>query len=241
MSIQNGYHEFRTGNVGPPTPCCDIKLVDVPEMGYHTSNAVPRGEIAVRGPNVALGYYKREEQTREVFMDDGWFMTGDIGQINEDGTLSVIDRRKNIIKLDHGEYIALEKLESVYGNSPFVSPNGVCVYADPFSSYPVALVLPQQMYAENWARANKIQFSDFSNLCRDKCLQNAVLQSLQQEARNANLKQFEVVREVRCLDEEWTPENGVLTAAMKIKRSEIAQRYKAALDEMYPDKPVQLK
>ena len=99
----------------------EIKLVSVPDMKYLVTDPEPRGEIAIKGNNITLGYYKQEQLTKEAYGEDGYFYTGDVGCLHKDGTFSIIDRKKNLVKLAHGEYIALEKLEAVYGSSPFVS------------------------------------------------------------------------------------------------------------------------
>ena len=88
--------------------------MDVPEAGYFATNKPSQGEIWVRGPNIAKGYYNRPKETKESFTDDGWLKTGDIGQWEKSGTLKLIDRKKNLIKMLNGEYIALEKVDPVY-------------------------------------------------------------------------------------------------------------------------------
>ncbi|XVF36903.1 hypothetical protein REPUB_Repub19eG0098900 [Reevesia pubescens] len=103
------------GRVGSPLPCSFIKLIDWPEGGYLTSDSpMPRGEIVVGGPSVTLGYFKNEEKTKEVYKVDErgmrWFYTGDIGQFHADGCLEIIDRKKDIVKLQHGEYVSLGKV-----------------------------------------------------------------------------------------------------------------------------------
>jgi long-chain acyl-CoA synthetase len=107
--------KFSTGNVGHPLPSCEVMLESVPEMKYDAtpdekSGKRPEGEICIRGNNVTAGYYKNQEKTDEEWRD-GWFHTGDVGRFNKDGTISVIDRKKNLIKLSQGEYVALESLE----------------------------------------------------------------------------------------------------------------------------------
>lgn len=100
------------GNVGAPMPCAHIKLVDVPELNYFAKN--DQGEICARGPALMKGYYKEPEKTRETIDKDGWLHTGDIGQWDPEGRLKIIDRKKHIFKLAQGEYVAPEKIESIY-------------------------------------------------------------------------------------------------------------------------------
>ena len=103
-------HDLSTGSVGPPLRCCEILLREWKEGGYSPKNEVPQGEVLVHGANVALGYYKNEEKTQEDFIvvnGKRCFATGDIGEFRTDGSLRIIDRKKDLIKLGHGEYISL--------------------------------------------------------------------------------------------------------------------------------------
>ncbi|KAL6986398.1 Long chain acyl-CoA synthetase 4 [Sarracenia purpurea var. burkii] len=105
------------GTVGPPVPNVDVCLESVPEMGYDALSSTPRGEICLRGETLFSGYHKREDLTKEV-MVDGWFHTGDVGEWQPNGSMKIIDRKKNIFKLSQGEYVAVENLENVYGLVP---------------------------------------------------------------------------------------------------------------------------
>lgn len=95
--------------VGPLETCMECKLVDVPDHGYFTNTVPPQGQILFRGPSVTAGYLNREEETAELFDEDGWLRTGDIGEFDAFGRLRIIDRVKNLVKTLNGEYIALEK------------------------------------------------------------------------------------------------------------------------------------
>ncbi|KAL0478613.1 long chain acyl-CoA synthetase [Acrasis kona] len=232
--IQNGYHSFSTRSVGPPVPCCEIKLLSAPELNYTVHDKpYPRGEVLVRGTNVSAGYYKRPEITKDVFTSDGWFKTGDIAQINPDGTFTLIDRRKNLIKLAHGEYIALERLESVYGNSPFVMPSGVAVFADSYQNFPVAVVLPQMTYVKSLK-----EYADMTNeqIIANEGLRKTILEDLKRVGREGGLKKFEFIQDVALAGDLWTPENGMLTAAMKLKRDQLLQKYSSQINKMYKKK-----
>jgi long-chain acyl-CoA synthetase len=109
-----------SGHVGGPLSCIRVKLRDIPEMSYLSTDENPRGEILFYGNSIFKGYYKNEEKTAEALID-GWLATGDVGSIFPNGSIKVIDRAKNIFKLSQGEYIAPEKLENIYIQSPYVA------------------------------------------------------------------------------------------------------------------------
>jgi len=220
------------GAVGAPLPGAEIKLIDVPEMGYLSSNEPQRGEVWIKGPMVATrGYYKKPEQTAEAFKAGGWFATGDVGQFNTNGTLEIIDRVKNLVKLSHGEYIPLESIESKLKTSPLV--DNICVYADSSEAFPIAIVFPAKQKLTEYATSKNLPDAhDFNALCEQRACRDAVLQSLNQVARASKLKSFEVPKDVLLTPEEWTPEN-YLTAAMKLKRAPLTAHFKAELAEMY--------
>ena len=222
--------DFVRGSSGPPLPSTRIKLVDVPEMNYlHTSNP-PQGEIWIGGANVSSGYYKSPEETAKAFVD-GWFRTGDVGEWTPQGTLRIIDRIKNLIKPPHGEYVALESIESRYRNCPFVEH--ICTYVDSTHNEVVAIITPNKLAVEAWARKNNVDTSDWGVLCHKPELSTAILKDLQATGRKFKLKSIEMVRAVHIVADEWTPDNDMLTAAQKLKRNNVVHRYRKQIDDMY--------
>lgn len=217
---------------GAPLPCVELKLRDVPDMGYLATNLpYPRGEVCIRGPTVAQGYYKLREQTLEAFGEDGWFATGDVGEFRDDGTLAIIDRKKNLVKLAHGEYIALEKMENRYKDSVLVE--NVCVYGDSNREYPVALVVPNRVALQKWADEKKIPHDSIEHLIQSKEAQKHLLEAIVAAARKAHLKEIEIVKSVALVTDEWTPDNNLLTAAMKLQRAKIYAKYKDLIEQLY--------
>ncbi|KAL5983427.1 hypothetical protein ACLOJK_017512 [Asimina triloba] len=169
------------GTVGVPSVYSEVRLEEVPEMGYSPLADPPRGEICARGKTVFSGYYKNPELTKEV-IKDGWFHTGDIGEINSEGILKIIDRKKNIFKLSQGEYVAAEYLEKTYGSTPII-----WVYGDSFRSALVAVVVPQADNTKKWADMNGYTAS-LSELCSFEQLRNYVLSDLESTAERNKVK-----------------------------------------------------
>ncbi|XP_020110307.1 long chain acyl-CoA synthetase 9, chloroplastic-like [Ananas comosus] len=230
------FDDTSVGRVGAPLPCSYIKLIDWPEGGYLiTDSPMPRGEIVIGGPNVTVGYFKREAKTKESYKVDErgmrWFYTGDIGRFHPDGCLEIIDRKKDIVKLQHGEYVSLGKVEAVLIGSPYV--DNVMVYADPFHSYCVALVVAARSELENWASKQGIKYGDFSDLCQKQEAVDEVLRSLVKVAKQANLDKFEIPSKIKLLHEPWTPESDLVTAALKLKREVIRKVFADDLASLY--------
>ncbi|BGP14781.1 hypothetical protein JCM10213_001852 [Rhodosporidiobolus nylandii] len=224
------FHAYHT--VGCPVPSCEIKLVDVEDAGYKSTNTPPQGEIWIRGPSVTKGYYKREDLTKEAWTEDGWFKTGDVGQWNANGTLSVIDRKKNLVKLAGGEYIALERLESTYRACEYVA--AIMVHADSNANRPMAVIYPHEQNLKKLASEQGNSASDIATLAKDSKIRDAVLKSLNAAGKKAGFKPLEMLQTVVITDEEWTPHNGLLTAAQKLNRKEILKKYKKEVDACYP-------
>merc|ERR1719192_1616642 len=141
------------GKVGAPMAGMEIKLVNWEEGNYLVKDSPrPRGEIIIGGPTVAKGYFKNEKITEENFFTEGgkrWFRTGDVGELFEDGTLRIIDRKKDLVKLQLGEYVSLGKVESQLKTHPLVE--NICVYGDSYQPYTVAVMVPAKDQIEKFA------------------------------------------------------------------------------------------
>eukprot|EP00605_Chrysophyceae_sp_TOSAG23-4_P000537 GSChrysophyteH1.ASY1.ANO1.606.1 assembled CDS len=206
------------GHVGGPLPVAEICLADVVDMDY-------RGEILVRGPNVFKGYYKNEKATKEALTRDGWLRTGDIGMWRPDGQLAIIDRKKNLLKLSQGEYVAIEKVENILGRSACV--NQIFVYGSSTEDCLIAVVVPDLEFSTKWIaeNTNNGKFPDF------------VLSELLKLGQEYTLKGFELVFRVHIDFEigEWGPTNGLTTPTLKLKRKALEEKYSVHLKEMYKD------
>lgn len=191
-----------------------------------------RGEVCVRGTSVALGYYRMPDKTAEVFKDGGWFHTGDIGQFAEDGSIKIVDRVKNLVKLSGGEYIAVENMEMTYGNSSFVdaATGGICCYGDGDMDRPIALMQLSEPYAMQWAKANGVA-GDFAAVKASKELHAAVLADMKKEGAKGGLSNIEKLVALAFLTEPWTPENGCLTAANKLQRRVVIEMFDKEFQE----------
>lgn len=197
--------QYGCGHVGAPGPATEVKLVDVPDANYFSTNAKPQGEVWIRGPSVTQGYWKREDITKETIAEGGWLQTGDIGEWNENGTLTIIDRKKNLVKLSNGEYIALEKLESIYKSCLYVQ--NICIYADSLLPRPVALVVPAEKALHTLAEENDEDKDDWEMLCKNAKVKKAVHVAMLKQAKDADLKPAEMLFDIYLCPEEWTSEN----------------------------------
>lgn len=217
------------GGVGSPFVYTDLRLEEVPEMGYDPLADPPRGEICLRGKTSFAGYYKNPDLTNEV-IKDGWFHTGDIGEMQPNGVLVIIDRKKHLIKLSQGEYIALEYLEKVYGITPIVED--IWVYGDSFKSSLVAVVVPNKENAEKWAHQNGHKGS-WSELCKLRELQDYILSELKSTALRNKLRGFEHIKGLIVEPRTFEEENDLLTATLKKRRDKLMNRYKVGIDNLY--------
>lgn len=231
------------GTVGPPLPVNEIRLQDVPDMGYlHTdtkhgegAKAMPcrgRGEICFRGTNVFKGYYKMPDKTKEAIDEDGWLHSGDIGMWTVDGKLKIIDRKKNIFKLQQGEYVAPEKLENINVQASLIAQN--FVYGDSLQRELVSVVVVDPEQAEKWAKA-KGKKMDMKALCQDPDLKKAVLDEISAIAKNEKLQGFEVIKAVHLEPDQWAPGGEILTPTFKLQRNKAQKKYEDVIHKLYEE------
>ncbi|EMS58749.1 Long chain acyl-CoA synthetase 1 [Triticum urartu] len=217
------------GTAGVAATFTELRLEEVPEMGYDPLGVPSRGEILIRGSTVFTGYYKNPELTNEV-MVDGWFHTGDIGEMTPDGILKVIDRKKNIFKLSQGEYVAVEYLEKVYVFPPIIED--IWVYGDSYKSMLVAVVNPHEENTMKWAGSNGYKGS-FSEICKSEGLKEHVLKELAAAAQKNKLRGFEYIKGVVLDPVPFDIERDLVTATMKKRRNYMLKYYQPEIDKLY--------
>jgi long-chain acyl-CoA synthetase len=226
--------EWNPHNMGAMPSSIEIKLVDFPDAGYSTTSPNPQGEIWIRGPSVTSGYHDNEAETAEALTPDGWFRTGDIGEFDSNGHLRIIDRKKNLVKSLNGEYIALEKLESVYRSVPVVA--NICVYADVSQAKPVAIIVVAEPALK--ALATRIGVDgEPGELVHNHKVRAAVLIEMQNRGRMGGLTGIEIIDGVVLSDEEWTPQNNMVTAAQKLMRKNIVAKFENEIKQAYGPPP----
>jgi len=237
----------RPNIAGNPLPSVEVKVVSTPDVcdkagvpylstdrrDVNGDAVWGRGEIWVKGGNITSGYYMLPEQTKESFKEGGWFATGDIGQFLKDGSIRIVDRKKNLVKLKNGEYVALESMEMVYGNSVFVDAvnGGICCYADGEMDRPIALFQLSESAAMNWAKENKVD-GGLADIQKSPEFQKALLGSFLAEHAQSDLSGIEKLVAVQpIVNSPWTPENGCLTAANKLQRRVVQETFSKELGE----------
>jgi long-chain acyl-CoA synthetase len=204
----------RLGTVGKPLSNVEVRIAE-------------DGEILVRGPSVFSGYWNMPKETAEAFTN-GFFKTGDIGNLDTDGFLSVTDRKKDLIKTSGGKFIAPQPIEASLRNSPLVAE---AVVIGEKRKFPAVMILPYFPLLEDWANTNQVAFSNHAELTRDPRVQTLYEGIV--ESMNANLARFEKLKKTIVLTEEFSVANGTLTPTLKMRRRAVEERHHAEIDALY--------
>ncbi len=208
---------FRIGTVGEPLPGTEVRVAE-------------DGELLVRGPGVMRGYHGLPDQTSEVMLGDGWFATGDIGEIDEAGRVRITDRKKDLVKTSGGKYIAPSVIESTFKSiSPLVSQMVVCVEG---RNYATALVTVDPDSLKTWASGKGLSTDDLPKLTTGPEVHDELAAAV--AVLNSRLNRWETIKDFRVLPRDLTVEDGELTPSLKIKRKVVTEHFAAELDSMYP-------
>jgi long-chain acyl-CoA synthetase len=210
----NTPREHKIGTVGKPLPNVEVRIAD-------------DGEVLVRGPSVFKQYWNKPKETQEAFVD-GWFKTGDIGNLDADGFLSITDRKKDLIKTSGGKFIAPQPIENSLKHNSLIAE---AVVLGEKRKFPSVLIAPNFPALEDWARSQELSFNSRAELVTSpevRALYEGIVEEL-----NLNLARFERLKRMLLVADEFSAENGTLTASMKLRRKVVTERYQRQIDEMY--------
>lgn len=233
--------DYKTNQVGCPLVCNEVKLIDVPDMNYFaTDKPLPRGEICIRGNNVMLAYHKDPKKTAETIDKDGWLMTGDIGVITPSGTISIIDRKKNIFKLAQGEYVAPEKLENVFIKAEMVAQ--AFVHGDSLRAELVAVIVPDVEKLVPWAKKNKLiaesdegSIATMRKLCQMAEVKMLIMKEIKKVSKMNKLHGYEIPKAIHVEADPFSVENELLTPSFKLKRNVALDKFKTVMAALYKE------
>eukprot|EP00743_Colponemidia_sp_Colp-15_P011585 GILK01012966.1.p1 GENE.GILK01012966.1~~GILK01012966.1.p1 ORF type:complete len:1385 (-),score=216.44 GILK01012966.1:15-4169(-) len=232
VAVWNSYGTTESGGItsnGYLIPGVEVKLLDVPELGYYQSHSPPQGEICVKSRNNIPGYWQNPTATQELVDPLGWVHTGDIGQLMPDGQLRIIDRKKNLFKLAQGEYVSPEALELIFNRSSYIS--SIFVYGDSLWQFPLAVAALSQRSVDDWKALHPSRPLD--EICQDQELIHQIICDLRSLAREAGLPSYQIPHGVILSAEPFSYENGLLTVSLKLARFTLQNRFKKPLSELY--------
>ncbi|RLV91175.1 Long-chain-fatty-acid--CoA ligase 2 [Spathaspora sp. JA1] len=234
-------YEAKVGTCGAISPSAECRLREIPEMGYMKSDkGGARGELQLRGPQIFTKYYKNPEETQKALSEDGWFSTGDVAQITEDGKLKIIDRVKNFFKLSQGEYVTPEKVENVYlsGNSILTQ---CYAHGDPIQSFLVGIVgVDPVNIVEYLKKQCSVQLEDLSTpekilaTCNKSEIKTRILLNLNSNL-NGRLNGYERLHNIYIEFEPLRLDRQVVTPTQKLRRPIAAKFFRKQIDDMYEE------
>ena len=220
---------FKSGSVPIPEVLNPIGKVGIPLAGTEVK-VLEDGELCIKGKHVASGYYKLEEETKETFDNDGWLHTGDLAEIDENGYVKIVGRKKEIIITSGGKNIAPVEIEDYV--KPHTLVGQICVVGDGKKFLSALIVLDGDGGAEKWAEENGLEYN-----ISDMSKNSKVIEAIQEQIDEANSKVARVqqIKKFTLLENEWTDSSGELTPTLKLKRNVIAERYKNEIESMYEE------
>ena len=219
------------------SPVIAVNPLDVKNMKFETVGPAVEdveimiaedGEILSKGPNLMMGYYKAPELTAEVIDKDGWFHTGDIGRIEDGKYLRITDRKKEIFKLSAGKYIAPQPIENKIKESLFIEQAMVIGENEKFAS---ALISPNFAFLHDWCSRHKIQYRDNAELVTLPIVIDRYNKEIKEV--NKSLGEYEQIKRIRLVTEEWNAATGELSPTLKLKRNHLMKRYAKTIEEIY--------
>jgi long-chain acyl-CoA synthetase len=211
----NPLARLKFGTVGKPIPGVEIRIA-------------PDGEILARGPNIMQGYYNKPTETREAIDADGWFHTGDVGELDADGYLKITDRKKDLLKTAGGKYVAPQPIENAVRLNKFVA-NAV-VLGDQ-RKFPIILIVPNFDPLEQWAKERNLAYAGRAELIGLADVQAKMEREVMGGLRD--LAKFEMPKKVVLIEHDFTIESGELTPSLKVKRRQVETNYRALIDQVY--------
>jgi long-chain acyl-CoA synthetase len=215
--------DYKIGTVGKKLPNVEVRIAG-------------DGEVEVHGPSVFKGYWGKEKETKETFTEDGWFKTGDIGNIDADGFLSITDRKKELLKTSGGKLIAPQPIENKLKANQMV---GNAAMVGDKHKFACVLISPNFAALENWAKGQGIGTGDRAALVNDPKVVKMYEEIV--NGVNGGLAQYESMKRVKVVPDEWSVEDGTMTPSMKLKRRVVNEKYAKEIAEFYADEATAVK
>ncbi|KAJ3258848.1 Long-chain-fatty-acid--CoA ligase 5 [Boothiomyces macroporosus] len=224
------YDQSYGSHVGVPLSSVEYKLIDIPELGYLvTDSPNPRGQICIRGPGVVAGYYKNEGKTKQAITEDGWFLTGDVGEILENSTLKIIDRMYNVIKLSQGEFVALNSIAAKLKCPHF---SQIYVHGESLQSYLIAVIVPDKQLLSEWAKETQLE-GDYQTLLQSSKVKGMLMERMKEQAVLMKMRRIEIPKDIVVESEPFSVENNLLTPTLKNKPKAFSAKYGTEFKKMY--------